>query len=124
MTYSWTYEGDVPEADINFQNKNSETPTFTPTENGAYIFTLTVSANGISDTDHTTVVAEGVLASAGENQNVKTNAVVTLDGSASIGPEGVSYSWTYQGEVPEADINFQDINTEKPTFTPPLKWSV
>jgi len=120
MTYSWTYEGDVPEADINFQNKNSETPTFTPTENGAYIFTLTVSANGISDTDHTTVVAEGVLASAGENQNVKTNAVVTLDGSESIGPEGVSYSWTYQGEVPEADINFQNKNTEKPTFTPPL----
>jgi hypothetical protein len=120
MTYSWTYEGDVPEADINFQNKNTEKPTFTPTENGVYSFTLTVSANGITDTDHTAVVSEGVLASAGENQNVQTNSVVILDGSESIGPEGITYSWTYQGDVPEADINFQNKNTEKPTFTPPL----
>jgi len=120
MTFSWTYEGNVPESEINFQNKNSKTPTFTPPENGVYSFTLTVTANGISDTDHTTVVAEGVLAKAGENQNVNTNSVVTLDGSESIGPEGVTYSWTYQGDVPESEINFQNKNTVKPTFTPPL----
>lgn len=120
MTYAWTYQGDVPEANINFQNKNSKTPTFTPPENGVYGFTLTVSANGISDTDHTTVVAEGVLASAGENQNVNVNTTVTLDGSESIGPEGTTYSWTYQGDVPETEINFQNKNSINPTFTPPL----
>ena len=58
-------------------------------------------------------------ADAGESQNVDTQALVTLDGSGSSGPSGFSYSWSYIGEVPESEINFQGKDTSNPTFTPP-----
>ena len=47
------------------------------------------------------------------------NETVTLDGSESTGPTGFTYFWSYEGLVPESDINFQDINTTNPTFIPP-----
>ena len=58
-------------------------------------------------------------AKAGPNQQVEINETVTLDGSGSTGPSGFTYSWTYSGDVPESEINFQNKNTAKPTFVPP-----
>ena len=43
FTYFWRYEGDVPEEDINFQNKNTATPILVPPLPGIYEFTLTIS---------------------------------------------------------------------------------
>ena len=58
-------------------------------------------------------------AKAGLNQQVEINETVTLDGSASTGPTGFTYSWTYEGNIPESEINFQNKNSAKPTFVPP-----
>ena len=60
-----------------------------------------------------------LVASAGNSQTVKPLELVTLDGTASTGPEGFTYSWSYQGDVPESEIDFQNKNTVTPTFTPP-----
>ena len=60
-----------------------------------------------------------LIAKAGANQEVKINETVTLDGTGSTGPQGFTYAWTYQGDVPESQINFQNKNTAKPTFVPP-----
>ena len=60
-----------------------------------------------------------LVANAGSNQTVNVKELVTLDGSKSEGPAGFTYQWTYNGEVPESEINFQGTTTAKPTFVPP-----
>jgi len=60
-----------------------------------------------------------LVARAGENQQARINETVTLDGTASTGPEGFTYSWTYSGDIPESQINFQNRTSATPTFVPP-----
>jgi hypothetical protein len=57
----WSYDGDVPEGEINFQDVNTLTPTFIPPVPGLYIFTLTVSLEGQSNSDIVKVEAVGAL---------------------------------------------------------------
>jgi len=56
---------------------------------------------------------------AGQDQMVIPGDTVTLDGTASTGPAGFTYEWSYSGNVDENEINFQNKNTATPTFTPP-----
>lgn len=60
-----------------------------------------------------------LVANAGNSQTVKLLETVTLNGTASTGPDGFTYSWSYSGDVPESEINFQNKNSASPTFTPP-----
>lgn len=64
--------------------------------------------------------AEPLVADAGPSQTVAPLELVTLDGSNSTGPSGFTYSWSYSGEVPEDDIDFQGADTPNPTFLPPV----
>ena len=59
-------------------------------------------------------------AKAGLNQDAEINETVTLDGSESTGPSGFTYSWSYEGKVPEDQINFQNKTSATPTFVPVL----
>ena len=61
FNYSWSYTGLVPEADINFQDKTTATPSFIPPEGGLYAFTLTVSHGGLTSEDVILVEATGAL---------------------------------------------------------------
>ncbi|RKY91676.1 MAG: hypothetical protein DRQ01_07350 [Ignavibacteriae bacterium] len=100
FTYSWTYEGDVPESEINFQNKTSATPTFIPPAIGVYSFTLTINYQDSSDSDETTVLTGGSLEIGGtltedlELKNIQPNSslpdyTVTSD---LIVPDGITLS--------------------------------
>lgn len=60
-----------------------------------------------------------LIANAGQNQVTEPLKLVTLDGSESTGPEGFTYSWSYDGNVPESEIDFKDVNTANPSFVPP-----
>jgi len=61
LTYSWTYQGSIPESEINFQNKNSSAPTFVPNKNGNYSFTLTIRSGDNTSTDQTVVIVSGAV---------------------------------------------------------------
>lgn len=58
-------------------------------------------------------------AKAGLNQEAEVNETVTLDGNQSTGPSGFTYLWSYEGDVPENEINFQNKTSANPTFVPP-----
>jgi len=60
-----------------------------------------------------------LTANAGINQQVKPLEIVILDGSRSQGPAGFTYEWSYVGEIPESEINFEGKTTANPTFIPP-----
>ncbi len=79
---------------------------------------LTLLVLSCSDDDNDDPVIT-LKANAGPDQMVKPKEMVTLDGSASNGPAGFTYSWTFTGTVPENEINFQNTSSANPTFTPP-----
>ena len=86
----------------------------------SFLFILSLAFFYSCDKDDDPVTPEGPLnAKAGANQDADVNETVTLDGSESTEPSGFTYFWSYEGLVPESDINFQDINTANPTFIPP-----
>lgn len=60
-----------------------------------------------------------LIADAGQNQTVSPQKLVTLDGSKSEGPAGFTFLWTYSGNIPEGELNFQGSTTANPTFIPP-----
>lgn len=109
FTYSWSYEGKVPEDQINFQNKTSAAPTFTPPNNGLYEFTLTISHADSSDLDETTVLVGGVIELGGtltedlELKNIQGNDSnpdyrITSD---LIVPDGITLSITEDNVIIE-----------------------
>jgi hypothetical protein len=60
-----------------------------------------------------------LVADAGPGQQVNPLDLVTLDGTKSQGPDGFTYLWTYSGDVPQSEINFEDSTSAQPTFIPP-----
>jgi hypothetical protein len=56
---------------------------------------------------------------AGTDRLVTPLELVELDGTATSGTEDYTFTWTYDGEVSQDKINFQNTNTLKPTFIPP-----
>ena len=106
------------------------TITFTP---NAATFTLTLAADSVSDTaaalnmgPATAASATGTAApanqpptaDAGDDQDVETNALVTLDGTGSSDPDGdtLTYSWELTGGT---GITLRDANIADPTFDAP-----
>ena len=83
-----------------------------------FIFGLLLSYS-CDDKDDPVPPDQPLKADAGLNQDADVNETVTLDGSQSKGPAGFTYSWSYEGPVSEADIDFQNKNTSKPTLVPP-----
>jgi len=56
---------------------------------------------------------------AGPDQMVVPFDLVELDGTATTGSEDFTIIWTYDGDIPEQEINFLGTNTLNPTFIPP-----
>ncbi len=122
LIYKWT----APE-EIVLSESNTAHPTFIApavTETTEYIFSLVVS-DGILESEPSTVTIwvnpvevenHAPVASAGESQIVKSDSLVTLDGSASFDPDRdiLFYKWTAP-----AGIVFSESNTAHPTFVAP-----
>jgi hypothetical protein len=113
FTYSWTYQGDVPESEINFQNKDTSSPTFVPPLTGIYTFTLTISSGGKSDSDQTTVFVEGIKEIGGtlpadlQLKNIQSNSSIPdyLVTSDLIVPDGILLSIVDDGVIIAFEAN-------------------
>ena len=117
-------------------DQTTYTIAFTP---NAATFSLTLAANSVADTADTpnmgpeaaasasgtaTPANQNPVAHAGDNQDVETSALVTLDGSASSDPDGdtLTYAWAHtqtDGSAPATAIALTDGDTASPTFTAP-----
>jgi len=67
-----------------------------------------------SCSDDSTTEPTSLVADAGASQQVNILDLVTLDGTGSTGLDGFTYEWTYVGDVPEEEINFEGKNTARP----------
>ena len=113
---------------INLNGDNSANPVFTaplPLTDVDLVFRLVVTdPSGLTATDSVTITVtpasnDPPIADAGEDQTAAPGASVTLNGSASIDPNGdaLTYRWSQIGGE-RIDWNYSDSAT--PTFTVPL----
>ena len=121
--YNWTCTSHT----ITLKSPDSPTPTFTPDEEGNYLFTLGVQDNDGNwsereDMVNVTVVPKGAnlapSGDAGPDQTVTLGRVVVLEGSRSEDQDGdiVSWEWTCTSHT----ITLEDGNSSSPSFTPDI----
>lgn len=124
LTFAWIQVGGAP---VTLAGANSSHPTFTsPTVafgGGTLDFQLTVTANGVTDTDTVSVTVANVnhtpVAEAGLDQSVAEGVAVALDGSASFDSDGdgLTYSWM---QVNGPVVIITGANSTTPSFTAPF----
>jgi len=80
FTYEWAYVGDVPEEEINFDGKNTASPTFIPPVGDVYTFILKISSGSDTDEDDVVISAAGAIEIGGtltedmELENIEPNS--------------------------------------------------
>lgn len=95
ITYSWSSDAWPSELSGVSQSVTFDTA-------GTYVVTLTVSADGVSDTDTVTITVndpenQAPVANAGADFEIEVGSTATFDGSASTDPEDGTpsdYAWT------------------------------
>ncbi|CAK7074969.1 MAG: hypothetical protein KER_03383 [Kerstersia gyiorum] len=110
LNYQWHLSTQPEGSTAVLSNATNAKPTFTPDIAGNYIADLTVSTGSASAAARVTVTATTDIPTAiisPANQTVLLGSAVTLDGSASLPPSGVSssaltYHWTLT-EQPDGD---------------------
>jgi cysteine-rich repeat protein len=124
LTFAWVQIGGLT---VVLAGANTSQPTFTaPTVaigGETLTFQLTVTANGLSDTNTVSVTVVNVnhtpLADAGDDQSVAEGSPVTLNGTHSYDDDGdlLSYAWV-QESGPAVAIT--GANTATPSFAAPI----
>ena len=123
LSYAWSLTSQPSGSNVTLSDVSASKPTFVPTQEGNYLFTLTVSNSNGSDSDVVTVIATSgnaaPIANAGINQEVATPSNVTLDGSGSSDANGdtLIFQWTLLKEPIESSITLSNANAVNPNFS-------
>jgi len=134
LTYDWNLtdqpnDSTVADGDLD-PSDSSASPSFVPTHSGIYVLSLVVrdTDGHYSDVeDVINITAVGVntppVADAGEDQEVETGALVTLNGSLSHDAQDplglLEFDWNESGSNP-ASVSLSDESSVYPTFTAPM----
>jgi hypothetical protein len=122
LVYNWTQTGGPT---VTLSDPDVVMPTFNaPSDPAVLTFTLVVTDSlGLPDPTPdeavVTITNQPPIAGAGPDQNVDTDALVTLDGSGSSDPDGdlpLAYHWTQTGGPA---VTLSDPTVVMPTFTAP-----
>jgi len=121
LTFIWTQTSGPP---VVLSDIHSKTPRFTAPEgltNTSLTFQLAVS-DGVNTSVDTVKIDvrcknDAPTASAGPDQAVNENDLVTLRGSG-VDPEGQPLTFTW-GQVAGASVTLSDVHSVAPTFTAP-----
>ena len=124
ITYAWEFSQLPDGSAATISDATIVNPTFTADTDGVYSVTLTVSdPDGLESSDSVDITAETAnsvpIANAGPDQNVVTNSLVLLDGSASSDADndGLTYSWEITSKPEGSAAALDDNSSPNPSFT-------
>ncbi len=124
ITYSWTVASSPEGSAASLSDATIVNPTFVADLDGQYTLELVVADSELqSVVDSVTITAETAnsvpVANAGPDQNVATNSIVSLNGSASSDAdnEGLSYQWAIQTKPEGSAAQLDDATATTPSFT-------
>jgi alpha-tubulin suppressor-like RCC1 family protein len=129
IAFEWTLVSTPPGSATSLDRSSVPNPSFTADEPGSYVFELVVD-DGVRQSvpDRVTVMAHSAgnappNSRAGPDQHALVGLVVTLDGSASVDPEGaaISLAWSFVAIPPGSSLTDGDIvspNTHSPQIVP------
>ncbi len=134
LTYSWSLVCKPSGSTASLSGANGTSPTFTAdvpstntgTCNDNFVAQLIVSNGYQSSTPSTVTISSSVnapVANPGNPQSVQIGTLVTLNGSGSSDPNGLTlgYAWTVTSTPSGSNISTASLtgaNTASPTFTP------
>ena len=125
LTYRWALLARPAASTAALANATSVQASLTPDVYGLYVAQLIVS-DGVLDSRPQTVAilvtARPPVASVTAPSPVGIGRLVTLDGSASLDPDGnaLSYAWTLTGVAAGSHAALSNATAAKATFTPDL----
>lgn len=125
LSFGWAFVSRPDGSAASLANAATDSPSFTPDVDGAYIVELVVN-DGQADSagDRVQINAETAnsepVADAGRDQTVGVGRGVTLDGSASTDADGdtLTYTWTFQSRPDGSVVALTNPGTVAPSFTP------
>lgn len=127
LTYAWTVVSVPASSTAALSSSTSSTPTFVADKVGAYTFDLRVTnshavADPSPDRVRVTVTApppSEPVADAGADQSTQPLLVVTLNGTASYDPAGLTpltYQWTFTSRPSGSTTALSSTSASQPTF--------
>jgi hypothetical protein len=123
LTYRWALTSKPSGSSATLSSVTSARPTFNADEAGTYVASLIVNddqlnSNSASVSITATRANAAPMANAGSPQNVMTNTVVTLDGSASsdANSDALTYRWTLTSKPSGSSATLSSITSARPTF--------
>lgn len=127
ITYLWALTTKPSGSTASLSDTNAAKPTFTPDLDGQYAINLTVNDGQNSSTaDEVLITATtqnvAPIANAGNDRDVNTFEVVTLNGSNSTDANGdsLSYTWAFVSRPDGSSATLQNANSQTSSFTPDL----
>ncbi|MBI3478744.1 MAG: hypothetical protein HY016_00050 [Nitrosomonadales bacterium] len=124
LTYSWTLSSKPAGSAATLTGSTSVAPTFTADVAGSYVVSLVVNDGKVNSAAATVTITATIanaapVANAGTAQNVVTNTLVTLNGSASSDANGdpLTYSWTLTSRPIGSLAVLIGATSVAPTFT-------
>lgn len=124
ITYLWEFTQRPEGSSASLSNATTVNPTFVADTDGNYTVRLAVSdPDGLESSDTVDITADTAnsapVANAGPDQNVVTNSLVLLDGSASSDADndGLTYSWEITSKPEGSAATLDDASSPNPSFT-------
>ena len=125
LSYRWSFVSRPPGSNAQLSGDTAVRPTFVADVEGSYVLRLIVN-DGTADsaearvTITAAVVNSPPVAHAGDDQRVRVNTRVTLDGSRSSDADGdpLTYLWHFISVPGNSFVFFSDENSIRPTFVP------
>ena len=124
LEYAWSFQALPNGSSATLSSSTSVTPFFIADMDGEYIVRLTVTdGTATSTADTVSILASSAnsapVAVAGNNQNVTTGSLVTLNGSNSYDADNdpLTYAWVMTSKPSSSAATLSDPTAVMPTFT-------
>ncbi len=124
LSYQWAFTSMPTNSSAELNNATTASPTFTADVEGTYTLQLIVNDQKLdSNADTVSIIVttanEAPIAEAGNDQNVSTGTLVTLNGDASSDADGdsLTYQWSLTSSPTNSQATFDDSTLVSAKFT-------